>query len=118
MCSGPPWGQGEYDGRSVSARRHRATGMYQSPTRLARTQVERTKPRQMAHRRLNVMSSDHGAEKGACHSCGSTDEDVIAVHRMYVVPEDWDTKPEQSVQDDIEMWCFSCRTHYPHVLAD
>jgi|GEM_PF-768638 hypothetical protein len=71
-----------------------------------------------AHRRLSVMPSELEVEKGQCHSCGSTDEHIVAVHRMYVVPEDWDTKPAQSVQNDIEMWCFSCRTHYPHVQVD
>ncbi len=64
------------------------------------------------------MTDVTDADKGPCHSCGAADELVTAVHRMYVVPEDWETKPSQTVEDDIEMWCFSCRTHYPHVLID
>ncbi|MBM3639070.1 MAG: hypothetical protein FJW98_06505 [Actinobacteria bacterium] len=64
------------------------------------------------------MTDVTDADTGSCHSCGATDEHVTAVHRMYVVPEDWETKPSQTVEDDIGLWCFSCRTHYPHVLVD
>lgn len=49
-----------------------------------------------------------------CESCGRTDEDTLAVRRVYVTPESWDTEEKIEVMDEVERWCFSCRTHYPH----
>ncbi len=54
---------------------------------------------------------------GACESCGREDEVVVRVRRMYVTPEAWDT-PERVEVADEELWCFSCRTHYPHEAID
>jgi hypothetical protein len=51
---------------------------------------------------------------GTCDSCGRDDEDLAQVHRVYVTPEAWDTEEKAEVQPDVEVWCFSCRTHYPH----
>ena len=51
---------------------------------------------------------------GRCDSCGSEAEEVVAVHRVYVTPEAWDTEGKVEVQDEVERWCFPCRTHYPH----
>ena len=31
-----------------------------------------------------------------------------------VTPEAWDTPGRADVQDEIEHWCFACRTQYPH----
>ena len=53
----------------------------------------------------------------ACDSCGRLDEDdVVAVHRIYITPESWDTEERIEVVDEIEHWCFVCRSHYPHQL--
>ena len=49
-----------------------------------------------------------------CESCGRDDTDVRPVHRVYVTPESWDQEGKAEVQPDVERWCFSCRTHYPH----
>jgi len=49
-----------------------------------------------------------------CDSCGRENEEVVAVHRVYVTPEAWDTEEKIDVQDEIEHWCFACRSHYPH----
>jgi hypothetical protein len=49
-----------------------------------------------------------------CDSCGRDDEEVVAVHRVYVTPESWDTEEKVDIQDEVEQWCFACRTHYPH----
>lgn len=54
------------------------------------------------------------SDVGRCDSCGSEDEDVTAVRRVYVVPEAWDEPGRMDVQDEVERWCFPCRTHYPH----
>lgn len=49
-----------------------------------------------------------------CTSCGRDDEELAAVHRVYVTPEAWDTPGKVDVQDEVEHWCFACRTQYPH----
>ena len=49
-----------------------------------------------------------------CQSCGRAAQDLEAVHRIYVTPEAWDTEGGAEVMSDVERWCFSCRTHYPH----
>ncbi len=54
---------------------------------------------------------------GVCESCASDDEVIVRVQRYYVTPERWDT-PGKVEEGDIELWCFACRTHYPHVLLD
>jgi hypothetical protein len=57
-------------------------------------------------------------DPGHCDSCGRDDEDdVIAVHRVYVTPESWDTQERIEVVDEIEHWCFVCRSHYPHQVV-
>jgi hypothetical protein len=52
-----------------------------------------------------------------CDSCGREDSELVAVHRVYVVPESWDTPGSEKVLAEVEQWCFSCRTHYPHQEA-
>lgn len=54
-----------------------------------------------------------------CDSCGRDEPaaDVEAVHRVYVTPGSWDTEERIDVQDDVEHWCFACRSHYPHQLV-
>jgi hypothetical protein len=49
-----------------------------------------------------------------CTSCGSEAADVVDVHRVYVTPAAWDTEEKVEVVDEVEHWCFPCRTHYPH----
>lgn len=56
-------------------------------------------------------------EVGRCDSCGSEGVPVLPVHRAYVTPEDWDTEGKVEVLDEVERWCFPCRTHYPHQEA-
>jgi hypothetical protein len=49
-----------------------------------------------------------------CTSCGSEADDVVDVRRVYVTPAAWDTEEKVEVVDEVEHWCFPCRTHYPH----
>lgn len=56
-----------------------------------------------------------------CDSCGSPADDVVAVHRVYVTPGGWDlSSPDErgddkiDVVDEVERWCFPCRSQYPH----
>ena len=60
------------------------------------------------------MLAVDGDDVGRCDSCGSEGVEVLAVHRVYVTPEAWDTEGKVDVQEDVERWCFPCRTHYPH----
>lgn len=53
-----------------------------------------------------------------CENCGGRDADVIAVHRLYVVPEAWDTPGSVTKVADVERWCFPCRSMYPHEVAE
>ena len=53
-----------------------------------------------------------------CESCGAVEGQLYAVHRRYVTPAEWDTPARDVTLPDVEQWCFSCCTHYPHELAD
>ena len=53
-----------------------------------------------------------------CESCGAADDELYAVHRQYVTPAEWDTPGREVTLDEVERWCFSCCTHYPHVLVE
>ena len=52
-----------------------------------------------------------------CESCGAPDEQLYPVRRRYVTPAEWDTPARDVTLDQIEQWCFSCCTHYPHEPA-
>ena len=54
---------------------------------------------------------------GTCESCGRDDEPLVRVQRLYVTPESWDTSGRVDEGDE-ELWCFVCRTHYPHRELD
>jgi hypothetical protein len=49
-----------------------------------------------------------------CESCGVPADDLASVHRVYVTPEAWDRQEKVDVVDDVEQWCFPCRSMYPH----
>lgn len=51
---------------------------------------------------------------GTCDSCGDAVDDLLAVTRLYVVPESWDSAGSVTEAEGTEHWCFPCRTHYPH----
>ena len=53
-----------------------------------------------------------------CDNCAREDDELIVVHRLYVVPESWDTPGSTTRVADTELWCFSCRSMYPHELAE
>lgn len=52
-----------------------------------------------------------------CDSCAGDATELYAVHRKYVTPAAWDQEPDERVLDDVERWCYSCLTHYPHEPA-
>ena len=49
-----------------------------------------------------------------CESCGATEDGLTPVRRMYVTPETWESEHKQVVLPDIERWCISCLSQYPH----
>jgi hypothetical protein len=53
-----------------------------------------------------------------CENCAREDDDLGSVHRVYVVPESWDTPGSATTLDEVELWCFSCRSQYPHEEAE
>ena len=64
-----------------------------------------------------MATVERGGER-VCENCAREDDDLEPVHRVYVVPESWDTPGSATVVDDVEIWCFSCRSQYPHEQAD
>ncbi len=48
-----------------------------------------------------------------CDSCGSDDDALVRVRRIYVDPAAAGPDAERVVDED-EWWCLPCRTHYPH----
>jgi hypothetical protein len=63
------------------------------------------------------------ADRPACDSCGAPADDTEPVRRVYVTPGGWDLTgaegdgppPERvEVVDEVERWCFPCRSQYPH----
>jgi hypothetical protein len=51
---------------------------------------------------------------GVCASCAREEDELVAVRRVYLVGEAWDTAASSTTMDEIELWCFSCRSMYPH----
>ena len=48
-----------------------------------------------------------------CENCASPDTDVAPVRRVYLHP-DADGDDGFTVLDEVERWCFSCRSQYPN----
>ncbi|HET9070302.1 MAG TPA: hypothetical protein VFN60_00190 [Acidimicrobiales bacterium] len=46
-----------------------------------------------------------------CANCGAPAGDLAPVHRVYLLPE-------RVRVDEVERWCLSCRTQYPHEVVD
>ena len=54
-----------------------------------------------------------------CENCARDDDDLVVVRRLYVVPGEWPGE-ETSVTrvEETELWCFSCRSQYPHEVVE
>jgi hypothetical protein len=50
----------------------------------------------------------------SCESCGADSDDLTPVHRKYVTPAGEGHATVTRVLDEVERWCVSCRTQYPH----
>lgn len=53
-----------------------------------------------------------------CENCAREDDDLVLVNRTYVVPERWDTAASTTTMPEGELWCFSCRSMYPHQVVE
>jgi hypothetical protein len=72
------------------------------------------------------MPTSPGTEAAlpVCDSCGAPAADTAPVHRVYVTPRAWDLAGDGAdddgpaervdVLDEVETWCFPCRSQYPH----
>jgi hypothetical protein len=51
-----------------------------------------------------------------CQSCGSSerDEDLVPVHRVYLEVDEAGRVTGEKVLAEVERWCVSCRSLYPH----
>lgn len=65
-------------------------------------------------------SPSAAADVATCESCGAPADDTAPVHRVYVTPGAWDLGADEpapdtvQVVDEVEAWCFPCRSQYPH----
>lgn len=53
-------------------------------------------------------------ESDDCQSCGSDDEPLTHVRRIYVTPASWDSEGSKQPAAHTELWCDVCMIHYPH----
>ena len=62
----------------------------------------------------SAVTNQPEPETTVCENCARDDDDLAPVKRLYVVPETWDSPGSVTRTTDVERWCFSCRTQYPH----
>jgi hypothetical protein len=58
---------------------------------------------------------------GTCENCGSPDEAVSQVVRIYLIHDDDATpgsEPRVVETEGTELWCPACRANYPHRIID
>lgn len=53
----------------------------------------------------------------SCENCTRDEPELLAVRRVYIVPESWDSEGSETVDPEVEHWCISCCTQYPHERA-
>jgi len=55
----------------------------------------------------------------ACENCGGTDDDeLLPVRRVYLRDDSPDGGLVDRVCDEVELWCVSCASQYPHRPVD
>ena len=54
----------------------------------------------------------------ACENCARTESNaanLAPVHRVYLELDEFgEQEPKATVMDEVERWCLSCRSIYPH----
>jgi len=53
-----------------------------------------------------------------CENCGISDDELVCVRRVYLVPPSGDTPAPPTVVAEPEVWCFSCVSQYPCEIVD
>ena len=57
------------------------------------------------------------ADAPACENCARDEsaEKLAPVRRVYLALDEWgEEEPKATVVDEVERWCLSCRSIYPH----
>jgi len=76
------------------------------------------RPTVKAHVAFRVASLERARNRLATHGVEVTEDDSgLPVRRVYVVPETWDAEASETVVDEVEHWCVSCCSQYPHERA-
>jgi hypothetical protein len=52
----------------------------------------------------------------ACENCGTPDDELQAVRRVYMDPDN--PGEIQETEEIRELWCISCTTQYPHLVDE
>jgi len=63
---------------------------------------------------VSAVMEEPATGDGVCTSCAREDDELAAVRRVYLVPGSGDNEASATTLDDVELWCFSCRSMYPH----
>lgn len=58
------------------------------------------------------------APEWVCESCARDDDDLVLVHRIYIELGGEGEENRSTVIQQPELWCFTCRSMYPHRVAD
>ncbi|HZJ27246.1 MAG TPA: hypothetical protein VFF40_09595 [Acidimicrobiia bacterium] len=53
----------------------------------------------------------------SCGNCATPDDALVEVRRVYITPETWDTPGSRQVLEEVERWCISCVSQYPHEMT-
>jgi hypothetical protein len=63
-----------------------------------------------------LMDTQSGEAASACESCGAPElaETLAPVHRVYLQTDDEGRVVGETVSSEVERWCRSCRSLYPH----
>ncbi len=53
-----------------------------------------------------------------CENCGGPDDELVPVRRVYIRDDVPEGEATDTVCDEVELWCLSCTTQYPHRPVD
>ncbi|HVV35068.1 MAG TPA: hypothetical protein VHC63_00580 [Acidimicrobiales bacterium] len=58
----------------------------------------------------------------ACENCAryeTHEANLVSVHRVYLELDEWgEEEPKATVVEEVERWCMSCRSIYPHEVVE
>lgn len=53
-----------------------------------------------------------------CEGCAGEDDDLVLVRRLYPGAGGQEGPGTAPGSETAELWCFSCRSQYPHEVAE